>query len=77
MQPQASIISEHLGDIYTKLNLHNKARILFIKAVEAEMDLERKKEIKSKLSQIEDSLKNLRVPSSIDSGLNAGEPPQP
>lgn len=77
MQPQASIISEHLGDIYIKLNLHGKARMLFIKAVEAEADLERKKEIKSKLSQIEDSLKSLRVPSSIDSGLNAGEPPQP
>lgn len=77
MQPQASIISEHLGDIYTKLNLHNKARALFIKAVEAEVDLVRKEEIKSKLSQIEDSLKNLRVPSSVDSGLNAGEPQQP
>lgn len=77
MQPQVSIISEHLGDIYTKMNLHSKARLLFIKAVEAEADLDRKKEIKYKLSQIEDALKNLRVPSSIGSGSNKNGSLQP
>jgi len=66
MQPEASIISEHLGDVYTKLNLHDKARMLFIKAVEVEGDFDRKKIIKSKLSQIEDTLKKSRVPSSLE-----------
>ena len=75
MQPQVSIISEHLGDVYTKMNLSSKARILFIKAVESEADLDRKKEIKSKLTQIEVILKNLRVPSSIDTGSSKDESP--
>ncbi|MEK6628863.1 MAG: tetratricopeptide repeat protein [Bdellovibrionota bacterium] len=75
MQPTASIISEHLGDIYTKMNLHNKARREFIKAVETESDSDRKKEIKSKLTYIEDKLKNSRTPSSLAPGSNTDEYP--
>ncbi len=69
MQPDVSIIAEHLGDVYIKLNMHSKARLLFLKAVEGEENTARKDEINSKLTQVESDLKNLRLPSSIDPGL--------
>ena len=75
MEPQASVISEHLGDVYTKMNLHDKARLLFIKAAEAEGDFDRKKEIKSKLTQTEDRISNARSPSSTGPSSNTGESP--
>ena len=68
MQPDVSIISEHLGDVYIKLNMHSKARLLFLKAAEGEDNTDRKNEINSKLTQVESDLKNLRLPSSIESG---------
>lgn len=84
MQPQVSIISEHLGDIYSKLNMNAKARVLFIKAVENEADTGRKEEIRSKLTRVEDqlkdvrtpsSLKGVRTPSSIEAGSDTGVSP--
>lgn len=75
MQPQASIISEHLGDIYTKINMHERARQLFIKAVEIESDVDRQKQIKSKLTQVENRLKDLREPSSTATDLNKSKSP--
>lgn len=65
MQPEAGVIAEHLGDVYIKMNLHEKARSFFIKAVEFESDLNKQNEIKSKITQIEDRIKNSRVPSSL------------
>ncbi len=68
MQPEVSIISEHLGDVYIKLNMHSKARLLFLKAAEAEDNTHRKMEINSKLTQVESDLKSLRLPSSVEPG---------
>ena len=68
MQPEVSIILEHLGDVYIKLNMHSKARLLFLKAAEGEDNTERKMEINSKLTQVESDLKSLRLPSSVEPG---------
>jgi len=70
MLPSASIIAEHLGDVYMRTSAHNKARLFFIKAAESESDAERKSEIMMKLSNLEDKIKNLRSPSSNGVGLN-------
>lgn len=75
LQPTASIISEHLGDVYLSQQSHNKARLFFIKAVEAEQDTGRKNEIMTKLSGVEDKIKNLRSPSSSGVGLNTDVSP--
>lgn len=75
MQPKASIILEHLGDVYAKLNRNDKARNLFIQAEEFEEDSTRKKEIKLKLSLLEGELNEIRKPSSIDSGLKTSGSP--
>lgn len=68
LQPDVSIISEHLGDVYIKLNMQSKARLLFLRAAEGEDNTERKNEINTKLTQIESDLKNLRLPSSVEPG---------
>lgn len=68
MQPQVSIISEHLGDVYNKMNQPDKARALFLKASESEEDAARKKEIQIKLTQVENKIKDVRKPSSLGFG---------
>lgn len=75
MQPQASIILEHLGDVYAKMNRYEKARNLFIKAAEVEEDQERKKEITSKLTSVEGGVNSLRKPASLGVGLKSSESP--
>jgi tetratricopeptide (TPR) repeat protein len=75
MQPDVSIISEHLGDVYFRLNLHEKAVALFIKAVETEADKERKAQIQSKLVEASNKVKNSRLPSSVDFGVKTNVSP--
>jgi tetratricopeptide (TPR) repeat protein len=75
MQPQVSIIMEHLGDVYTKLNKNSKARSLFIKAVETEADVERKKEISGKISLVEDKIKSVRAPAAVGLDSDISESP--
>lgn len=72
LQPQASIISEHLGDVYLKMNLRDKAQNYFSKAVASEADQERKIKLQTKLAEATESFKNLRLPSSVgpDSDIN-------
>lgn len=67
MHPEVSIVSEHLGDVYSKLDMNAKARALFIRAFESEADHTRKAEIRTKLSLVENRIKSLRAPSSIGS----------
>lgn len=67
MQPEVAIISEHLGDVYVKLNKTEKARAQFLKAESLEADLAHRQEISRKLSTINTS-KAERMPASVVSG---------
>lgn len=75
MQPDSSIIAEHLGDVYSKMNLHEKAQAFFKRAAANEADVVRQEEIKSKLVQAESNLKNLRMPSSFENSSHLHESP--
>lgn len=75
MQPEVAIIAEHLGDAYFKLNMHEKAKAKFIKAEELEADDVRKKEIQQKVVLIENTIKNVRTPSSTSADLRPQESP--
>lgn len=75
MQPNASVIIEHLGDIYSKMNQHEKARQMFIRAADVENDSIRKNEIKIKISKIEEQLNNSRLPSSIGTNSSTEKSP--
>lgn len=76
MQPSVGIIAEHLGDVYTKMNKLEKAKILFIKASEDETDDSRKKDILQKISQLESSIQQaLRKPASASSDSELSESP--
>lgn len=72
LQPEASIISEHLGDVYMKLNKVEKARAQFIKAETFEADLSRKQLINNKLISLESEFKvqKQREPASIQLDSN-------
>lgn len=76
MQPDVGIISEHLGDVYAKLNMHDKARALFIKASADEADGQHKKELESKVTVTEIAIKNSRQPSSLDQNSGITESPE-
>ena len=75
MQPEVGIIAEHLGDAYFKLNMHEKAKAKFMKAEELEADDIRKKEIQQKVVLIENTIKNVRTPSSTSADLRPQESP--
>jgi tetratricopeptide (TPR) repeat protein len=75
LQPDVAIISEHLGDVYIKLNMHDKARALFIKASANESDVSHRKELESKVLYTESVLKSSRVPSSLDQNSEKAEAP--
>lgn len=75
MQPEVAIISEHLGDVYIKLNMHDKARVLFIKASTGESDVTHLKELESKVLLTESALKNSRLPSSLDQNSDKAAAP--
>ncbi|MEQ1723819.1 MAG: tetratricopeptide repeat protein, partial [Pseudobdellovibrio sp.] len=75
LQPEVSIISEHLGDVYFRMNLHEKAVGSFIKAVETEGDKERKAQIQNKLVEAGNKVKNSRVPSSVDFDVDTNVSP--
>ncbi len=76
MQPSVGIIAEHLGDVYMKMNKYEKARSLFQKANDSETDSDRKKDLKSKITQSENFMKDdSRAPASIDANLNTDVSP--
>ncbi len=66
-QPQESIIAEHLGDVYFRLQLTQKAKVMYEKAAEIETDQKKQKEIRAKISSTERQLfKNSdRAPASV------------
>lgn len=75
MQPEVSIISEHLGDVYSKMNVTEKARTFFMKAAEQEEDTSRKTEIQSKLSKLEERVRTVRTPSSVSATADKSASP--
>lgn len=75
LNPSVSIVSEHLGDVYNKLNMNAKAKQQFLRAVENEESVAKQKEIRNKLAQVEDKIKGVRVPSSVEFGLNTDVSP--
>lgn len=77
IQPTVGIISEHLGDVYTKQQKYDKARELFLKASEAETDESRKKDLFVKLSDIETRLKTAPVRQPASNDLSVGPEPSP
>ncbi len=67
IQPRVGIIAEHLGDAYIKIKKLDKARALFLKANDLEIDQNRKREIQTKLTSVEVDLKTqLRKPASVE-----------
>lgn len=65
-----SVIAEHLGDAYFKIQLHNKAKEMYIKAVENEKDSTKQRELRAKIDtidqriQTEMRLRSQRLPAS-------------
>lgn len=53
-----SIIAEHLGDAYYRFQLMRKAKNMYLKAVEAETDAKKLKEIRAKIVAIEKQQEN-------------------
>ena len=75
LNPSVSIVSEHLGDVYSKLNMNAKAKQQFLRAVENEENVAKQQEIRNKLAQVADRIKGVRVPSSVEFGLNTDVSP--
>lgn len=76
MQPSVGIIAEHLGDVYMKTNKFQKARSLFQKANDSETDSDRKKDLQSKISQIDKVMEDgQRSPASAGANLNTDVSP--
>jgi tetratricopeptide (TPR) repeat protein len=68
-QPTVSIIAEHLGDVYLKMTLVDKAVRMYQKAVELETDTKKIDELKQKILALEkQTLPNPRTPASISTG---------
>ena len=64
IQPGESIIAEHLGDAYYHLQMPEKAKRLYIRAVERETNVATIEKIRSKLLSIDQQRTNLRTENS-------------
>jgi tetratricopeptide (TPR) repeat protein len=72
-QPKESIIAEHLGDAYKKFQMVEKARKMYMKAAENEVDETKQKEIREKLTSLDKQDINpssSRTPASVGSSPN-------
>jgi tetratricopeptide (TPR) repeat protein len=65
-QPQEGIIAEHLGDAYFKYTLVDKARIMYMKAAEFEVDQSKIDGIKQKITALEKQEVNI-----VDKKINS------
>jgi predicted negative regulator of RcsB-dependent stress response len=75
MQSDVGIIAEHLGDVYAKLNLNEKAFENLQKAHELEADQKHKDELQVKITQIQNLIKGVRAPSSASNDEAKKESP--
>lgn len=66
-QPNESIIAEHLGDAYRRNHLLEKAKNMYRRAAEFEIDSEKVRDIREKITAIENQeFKNQRSPASVE-----------
>lgn len=67
LQPTEGVIAEHLGDAYFKLQLYERARAMYEKALEQSDDKKRVSEIRQKITSLDqqDKLKAERIPASL------------
>lgn len=66
-QSTVSIIAEHLGDVYLKKSMVDKAKKMYHKAVELETDATKLKELRNKITSIEkQELNSPRMPASAE-----------
>lgn len=63
-QPAVGIIAEHLGDIYRDLSMVEKAKVMYKKAVDLEVDKKKAQELQDKILAIEKQTVPDRVPAS-------------
>ncbi len=70
MQGDVGIIAEHLGDVYSKMNQHEKAIEHFTKAQSLEADSKHKEELQIKVTLIQNLIKGVRTPSSAANDSN-------
>ncbi len=64
-QPTVGIIAEHLGDIYRDLSMVEKAKSMYKKAFDLELDKKKAKELEQKILAIENQAVPDRIPASI------------
>lgn len=65
-----SVIAEHLGDVYYRLQLVDKAKHMYRRAMEFETDEKKAREIRSKLAAVDHQQSSpLRVPASVPEPL--------
>jgi tetratricopeptide (TPR) repeat protein len=64
MAPKVAIISEHLGDVYVKQAMIEKARQMYKKAIESETEVEKVQSIQSKITSLASD--SNRVPASVE-----------
>lgn len=64
-QPTVSIIAEHLGDIYRDLSMVDKAKTMYKKAFDLEIDKKKAKELEQKILAIENQAVPERAPASL------------
>lgn len=72
LSPEVSVIAEHLGDAYTKLNNTQKAKDVYLKAIDSETDSDKKRQIEFKVSELE-KRQNGRQPASVPSDASLRE----
>lgn len=67
MMPTESIIAEHLGDVYLRAQMPDRARTMYERAVEFEADEGKVRDIRSKITSIDkqDLKKENRLPASL------------
>jgi tetratricopeptide (TPR) repeat protein len=65
-QPSVSVIAEHLGDVYSKKTLTERAINMYNKALNLESDPKRAEEIKAKITSIDQQRVLGRVPARTD-----------
>lgn len=61
-QPAVGIIAEHLGDIYRDLSMVDKAKSMYKKAVDLEVDKDKMKELEEKILAIDTQIIPARTP---------------
>lgn len=68
LQPDEAIIAEHLGDIYLKAQLAEKARRMYELAIEKETNVITRRKLREKLAAVDDVRPRMRASQTEDAG---------